>query len=347
MTSADAVSAPERAVPIDEIRRAAERIRGRVHRTPMLTSRAAATEIERRHGVRLHGARQGAARLFLKAEHLQVTGSFKPRGAINRAALLTDAERDRGLITISAGNHAMALAYAASATGARVTVVMPEAASRSKVAAARGYGADVVLHGRDVGETVARMRELEAERGLVYVPPFDDPHVICGQGTVGLEIVEDLPEVNTVVVGVGGGGLISGVAAAVRALRPEARVVGVEPVGSRAMSLALEAGRPVDVRPVSIADGLGAPFAGEWTLPLVRRHCEAVVLVEESEIAAGMRFALERTKQLLEPAGAAALGALLAGRIDLRDGETVCAILSGGNVDVDRLPELLALADAP
>jgi threonine dehydratase len=147
------------------------------------------------------------------------------------------------------------------------------------------------------------------------------------------------------VVGVGGGGLISGVAAAVRSLRPEARVVGVEPVGSRAMSLALEAGHPVDVRPVSIADGLGAPFAGEWTLPLVRRHVEAVVLVEETEIAAGMRFALERTKQLLEPAGAAALGALLAGRIALRDGETVCVVLSGGNVDLDRLPELLALAD--
>ncbi len=344
MTSPSSESAAAREVPLAEIERAAQRIAGRVHRTPLLTSRAAAAEIERGQGIRLGAGTDNVPRLYLKAEHLQVTGAFKPRGAVNRATELTDDERARGLITISAGNHAMALAYAAAATGARVTVVMPEGATRSKVAAATGYGADVVLHGHDVGETVVRMRELEAERGLVYVPPFDDPYVIAGQGTVGLEIVADLPDVDVVVTGIGGGGLISGVASAVKGLRPDARVIGVEPVGSQALTRGLAAGHPVDVRPVSIADGLGAPFAGAWTLPIVRRLVDEVVLVEEAEIARGMRFALERMKQLLEPAGAAALGALLAGRVPLRDGETVCVVLSGGNVDLDRLPELLALA---
>ena len=319
----------------------------------MLSSRAAASEIALGSGTQVGAgpgavgdAVAGAPRLYLKAEHLQLTGSFKPRGATNRVAMLDDDERRRGVITLSAGNHAQALAYAAAARRIPATVVMPAGASRAKAAAAAGYGAEVVLHGRDIAETLSHMERLRDERGLVYVPPFDDPAVIAGQGTVGLEILEDLPAVDVIVVGVGGGGLISGIAATVKQSRPDARVYGVEPQGSDAVTRGLAAGRPVPVTPSSIADGLGAPFAGEWTLPLVRRYVHAVLLVDEATIAAGMRFALERLKQLLEPAGAAALGALLAGRIPVQDGEVVCAVLSGGNVDLDRLPELLALAKA-
>ena len=289
-------------------------------------------------------AADGQPRVFVKAEHLQVTGSFKPRGAVNRVERLTADERSRGLITLSAGNHAQAVAYAAGSAGIPVTVVMPAGASRAKVDAAAGYGAEVILYGEHVGDTFKRMEELRDERGLVFVHPFDDPDVIAGQGTVGLEIVEDLPDVDLVVVGVGGGGLISGIAAAVRQLRPGARVIGVEPERSNALTLGLAAGEPVNLTPVSIADGLGAPFAGRWTIPLARRYVDEIVLVDEATIARGVRFALERMKQLLEPAGAAALGALLGGHIDVREGETVAVVASGGNVDLARLPQILELA---
>ncbi|MBA2556818.1 MAG: pyridoxal-phosphate dependent enzyme [Chloroflexi bacterium] len=333
-------------LPEGAVERAAQRIAGRVAHTPLLGSRTAAQLIAERTGVRL-GAPSGGGtrpRLFLKAEHLQVTGSFKPRGACNKLLELTAEERQRGLITLSAGNHAQAVAYAAAAEGIPVTVVMPIGASPAKAAAAAAYGAEVVLHGQDVGETFARMEELRDERGLVFVHPFDDPAVIAGQGTVGLEILEDLPDVDVIVVGVGGGGLISGIATAVGRARPATRIYGVEPVGSSAMTSALAAGSVIPVQPVSIADGLGAPFAGARTLDIVRQLVEAVVLVEEAVIANGVRFALERMKQVLEPAGAAALGALLAGRIPLDDDATVCVVASGGNLDLERLPAILDLA---
>ncbi|HEY3522619.1 MAG TPA: pyridoxal-phosphate dependent enzyme, partial [Candidatus Limnocylindrales bacterium] len=226
-------------------------------------------------------------------------------------------------------------------------VVMPEAAVRSKVEACLGYGAEVVLHGADVGETAAEMDRLVADRGLTIVHPFDQPEVIAGNGTLGIEIVEDVPDVDVIAVGIGGGGLISGVASAVKALRPEARLYGVEPMASNAMSLALEADRPVPIRPVSVADGLGAPYAGEWTLPIVRALVDEVVLLTDPEILAGLRFALERLKQVLEPAGAAALAAVLLGRIPLREGERVVVVLSGGNVATDRLGEYVEAAETP
>jgi threonine dehydratase len=335
-----------RDVPLRDIRAAAERIRGRVAHTPMFSSRSAAEAVTKRTGVRLGWghATDDDARLFVKAEHLQVTGSFKTRGATNRVLLLTPEERSRGLITLSAGNHAQAVAYAASRARIPATVVMPANASRAKAEAAAGYGAEVILYGEHVGETFARMEELRDERGLYFLHPFDDPGVIAGQGTVGLEILEDLPEVDVVVVGVGGGGLISGIAAAIKQVRPATRVVGVEPEASNALSLGLAAGEPVRLQPVSIADGLGAPFAGAWTIDLARRYVDQIVLIDEATIAGGVRFALERMKQLLEPAGGSALGAVLGGRIDLRDGETVCVIASGGNVDLARLPSILEMA---
>jgi threonine dehydratase len=335
-----------RDIALTDIEAAARAIAGRVSRTPMLSSRTAARFVAERHAVTLGAgpARDGVARLFVKAEHLQVTGSFKPRGATNKVLALRPDERARGLITLSAGNHAQAVAYAAASEGIPVTVVMPAAASRSKARAAAAYGAEVILHGEHVGDTFARMEVIRAQRSLTFVHQFDDPAVIAGQGSVGLEIVEDLPEVDVVVVGVGGGGLICGIAAAVKRLRPAARVVGVEPEASNALSLALSEGRVVPLQPSSIADGLGAPFAGVWTLEMARRHVDAMHLIDEPTIAAGMRFALERMKQVLEPAGAAALGAVLCGAVPVADGETVCVVASGGNVDVERLPALLALA---
>ncbi len=338
--------AGDRDIPLEAIRAAAGAIRGRVQRTPLLSSRTAGRILQRVQGVTLSDGAvgDGEPRVYLKAEHLQLTGSFKPRGVLNKTDQLTAEERRRGLIALSAGNHAQAVAYAAASRGIPVTVVMPAGASRSKAAAARGYGAEVVLYGDHVGDAFRHLEQLREERGLVYIHPFDDPAIIAGHGTIGLEILADLPAVDVIVVGIGGGGLATGIAAAAKQLRPGVRVYGVEPLGSNALTLALQAGHVVEVDPVTMADGLGAPFAGPWVMALARRYLDEIILLEEAEIAAGVRFALERMKQLLEPAGAAALGAVISGRIPLRTGDTVCVVGSGGNVDLVRLPSILALA---
>jgi threonine dehydratase len=343
------VSEMRHEIPLAEIEAAAARIAGRVRRTPLLTSRSAGRILAERLGVTIAdgGTGDGVPRVHLKAEHLQVTGSFKPRGATNVIAQLTAGERRRGLVAASAGNHGMAVAYAGAALGAPVTVVMPEGASPAKAAAVAGYGASIVVHGAHFGEALAHAERLRDAEGMVLIHAYDDPALIAGQGTVGLEIVADLPAEDVVVVGAGGGGLAGGVASAVRALCPGARVYAVEPATSNALDLGVRAGRPVPIVPASIADGLGAAAGGEWTIPLAVRLLEPIVLVDEATIARGLRFALERMKQLLEPAGAAALGALLAGRVPVRDGETVVVVASGGNLDLGRLPGILALAGAP
>jgi threonine dehydratase len=333
------VDTSERIVGLSELRSARERISGRVHRTPMLSSAAAAAIVRDAHGIEL-----ADQRLYIKAEHLQKTGSFKPRGMTNRVLALDEAQRRAGIVTVSAGNAAQAYAWAGASAGVAVTVVMPAAANRSKVDACLGYGAEVVLHGAQIGETFAEMERLVVERNLTFVHPFDDPDVIAGHGSAGFEILDDLPDVDVVVVGVGGGGLISGIAAAIKETRPATRVYGVEPEGSNAMQLALDAGEVVRIQPQSVADGLGAPFAGVWTLAMCRRHLDGIVLLDDPTILAGLRFAAERTKQLLEPAGAAALAAVLFGRLPIASGERVCVVASGGNVDIGRLGELIAAA---
>jgi threonine dehydratase len=327
-------------VTLAQVQEARPLVASRVHRTPLLSSRTAAQFVEAATGVE-----PADGRLYLKAEHLQKTGSFKPRGMTWKIASLTTEERLRGIITLSAGNAAQAYAWAGRSAGVPVTVVMPAGAVRSKVEACLGYGAEVILHGQDVGEALAEMERLRDARGLTYCHPFDDPFVIAGHGSIGLEILEDLPEVDVVVVGVGGGGLISGVAAALKESRPQVRVYGVEPERSNAVSLGLERGEVVRIQPVSVADGLGAPFAGEWTLAMARRYLDGIELIDDPTILAGMRFAAERLKQVLEPAGAAALAALLTGRIPLRAGDRVLAVASGGNVEVSRLGELFAAAN--
>jgi threonine dehydratase len=330
---------PDRLVSLEDIRRARTLLHGRIHRTPLLSSATAARAIRHSTGVDI-----ADGRLYLKAEHLQKTGSFKPRGALSMLASLTPDERDRGVITLSAGNAAQAYAWAGAAAGVQVTVVMPAAAVQSKVDACIAYGAEVILHGAHTGETFERMQQVQRERNAIYVSPFDHPALIAGTGSVGLELLEELPDVDVVVVGVGGGGLISGLAAAMKESRPDIRVYGVEPENANAMRLALDAGQVVRLQPSSVADGLGAPFAGEWTLATVQHYVDDVLLLDDATILGGLRFVLERTKQVVEPAGAAALAALLFGHVPLRRGDRVATILSGGNVDLARVGEFLAAA---
>jgi threonine dehydratase len=323
-------------VTLDEILAARTRIADRVHRTPLLSSETAA-----RFVVASGGPRLGDGRLYLKAEHLQKTGSFKARGMTNRIASLDADQRARGAITMSAGNAGQAYAWAGREAGVPITVVMAIGANPTKVDACRGYGAEVVLEGAHVGEAFQALERIRDERGLTFVHPFEDPQVVAGHGSVGLEILDDLPEVDVVVVGVGGGGLISGVAAALKERRPGVRVYGVEPVDAAAMTLAFAAGAPVTIQPKTVADGLAAPFAGVLTLAMCRHYLDGLVLLDDPTILAGTRFAIERLKQVLEPAGAAALAAVLFGRIPIADGERVAVVASGGNVDVARLGELL------
>jgi threonine dehydratase len=286
----------------------------------------------------------GDGRLYLKAEHLQKTGSFKPRAALARIASLKADERRRGAITISAGNAGQAYAWAAREAGVPMTVVMPAAAVASKVAACLEYGADVVLHGAHVGEALQRLEEIREERGLTLVHPYDDPEVLLGNGSCGLEILEDLPDVDVLVIAVGGGGLLGGVAVAVRESRPRTRIFAVEPRGSDALGQAMAAGEPVRLTPTSVADGLNAPSAGRLALDIAGRYLEGAVVIDDATILSGLRFAIERLKQVVEPAGAAALAAVLTGAIPIRNGDRVAVILSGGNVAPDRLGALLAEA---
>ena len=314
-------------IGIDEVLAAREVIRDKVVRTPLLYCEVLSARI--------------GCPLYLKLENLQKTGSFKPRGVLTKIATLTAAEQARGLVTISAGNHAQALAYAARASGVRCTVVMPADAPATKIANTRAYGATVILH-PDRVTLLDRCRAEQEEHGFVYIAPFDDPFVIAGQGTVGLEIMEDLPDTAAIVVPVGGGGLISGIAVAAKAIRPEVRILGVEPDGAPGMVRSLQAGQAVHLdRVTTIADGLAAPFAGELTYAIVRALVETVVLLNDDEIAAAIPPLVAEANIVPEPAGAAAFAALLAGKVPLPADGPVVAIVSGGNIDLARLAGFL------
>jgi threonine dehydratase len=294
----------------DDVERAARSLARRLHRTPLLSSRALA---ENAH---------------LKAELFQKTGSFKPRGMLNKLASLTDEEKSRGIVTWSAGNAAQGAAYAAAAEGVACTVFMWASANPLKIAATRSYGAEVDLAASSPAEAHERLLEHVERTGQVFVHPFDDPVLQAGHGTLGLELVEDLPDIATVVVPIGGGGLIAGVATAL-----DCRVVGVEPEKAPSLTAALDAGEPVRIEPRSIADGLNAPFTGAGTLAVVRERVDEIVLVTEDEIAEGFRFLYMRAKLACEPAGAAAVGAILAGKVSRPSNEPIVAVVSGGNAD--------------
>jgi threonine dehydratase len=278
----------------------------------------------------------------LKLETFQRTGAFKIRGATNRIATLPEAEREAGIVTASAGNHAQGVALAASRLGVDSLVVMPENAPVSKVKATRSYGARVELHGVDYDAAAERAREIEAEEGRYYLHAFDDEMVMAGQGTLGLEVVEDCPGVETVVVPVGGGGLISGIATAVKDHDPGIRVVGVQAEGAASLPQSLERGERVTLDSVdTIADGIATRSVGEKTFEVIRERVDEVVTVGEDDIAVALTTLLERGKTLVEGAGAVPLAALLTGAFDYAEGETVVPMLCGGNIDMNTLTTVI------
>jgi threonine dehydratase len=311
-------------VTIDDVRRTRALIGDRVRHTPAMPS----------------GSVGGAlgVDLWLKAELFQRTGAFKIRGVLGMLLSLPPDELGRGVVTFSAGNHAAALACGAALVGTHATVVMPQHAARVKIAATKRYGGSVVLTERSLFDVV---REIVDRDGSLLVPPFDDPRIIAGAGGVGLELFEDAPPLDLVVVPVGGGGLLSGIAVTARGLSPQTRVVGVEPIGADGMSKALAAGEPVTITPRSVADGLAAPFAGVHTLAHVQALVDEVVTIDDATIGPAMRMLYERAKLAAEPAAAAGLAAMLCGAVTADPGSRVGLVVTGGNVDLDRLPELL------
>jgi threonine dehydratase len=275
--------------------------------------------------------------LRLKAENLQRTGSFKARGALNAVLRLSPEQKSRGVVTFSAGNHGQALAFAATASGVSCTVFMAQNAVPAKVEAIRGYGAEIRF-GADIGLAFEAMETFRQETGATFVSPFADPDVIAGQGTVMLEILDEFPDVEQVIVPVGGGGLLCGTAFVAKTLRPDIRIVGVEPEGSTAVFQGLRAGQPVRIaRNETIADGLSAPFTGEMVIAMATQYVDDMITLTDDEIAKALVLVLSRTKLLVEPAGAAGVAALLTGKAAVPHGANTVAILSGGNVSLDRL----------
>jgi threonine dehydratase len=306
---------------------AREKVAPFVHRTPLLTSQALDDET--------------GLVVRLKAELFQRTGSYKIRGPLNKLALLSDEERARGVVCSSAGNHAQGVALAASMLGIRAVVCMAENATPSKVAATKGYGAEVVQHGSIWDEADEKARELVESEGLVYVHPFDDLDLIAGQGTLGLEIIEDWPEVEVIVVPIGGGGLISGVSAAVKRARPDVRIVGVESADGAAMKASVDAGELVTLeRCDTIIDGLRVKRVGRHTFELVQRFVDDIVVVPDADIFENVLWLMGRTKLVVEGAAAAPVAALRTGALAPPPGTRVACVLSGGNLDLSQLDGL-------
>lgn len=282
------------------------------------------------------------AEIHLKLENQQRTGAFKIRGATNRIATLTQAEKDAGVVTASAGNHAQGVALAATRTGVDSKIVMPENAPIAKVKATKNYGASVVLHGVDYSEAAERAHEIEREEGRTYLHAFDDPDVMAGQGTIGLEILEDCPEVDTVVVPIGGGGLISGIATAIKEQRPDVRVIGVQAEGASSAASSLEKGELVTLGSVdTVADGIATRSIGEQTFPIIQERVDEVVTVSDPQIATALVQLLERSKTLVEGAGAVPLAAVLFEQFDYDEDEVIVPALCGGNIDMNMLSTVI------
>jgi threo-3-hydroxy-L-aspartate ammonia-lyase len=316
-------------VTLDDIRDAAAQIKGVAHRTPVVRSRT------------LDGL--VGAQVFLKCENLQRIGAFKFRGAYNAVSRLSAEQLKRGIAAYSSGNHAQAVALAARELGSTAVIVMPEDTPQSKLDAVAGYGAEIVTYDRYTGDREALGRRLAEERGLALIPPYEHPHVMAGQGTAALELLEEVGELDALVVPVGGGGLMAGSATAAKGLQPGIRMVGVEPEEGDDTKQSLEAGRRVSV-PVSrtIADGQAAPIPGELTFSVNQRLVDEIVLVSDEEIRVALRFAFDRLKLVMEPSGASGVAALLAGRLDPAPAR-IGVIISGGNVGWRRFAELLAV----
>ncbi|HSC29081.1 MAG TPA: threonine ammonia-lyase [Vicinamibacterales bacterium] len=308
----------------DVFEAAYERVSPHIYHTPLFTSRL----LSERTGFDVR----------LKAEMLQRTGSYKIRGPLNKFAFLTDEEKRRGVVCSSAGNHAQGVALAAKIYGIRAVVVMAENATPSKVAATRGYGAEVVLHGTIWDEANEKAKQLVRDRGLTYVHPFDDLDLIAGQGTLGLEVVRDWPDVDVVVVPIGGGGLISGIAMAVKGVKPGVRVIGVESSGAPAMAESVKSGKLVTLERVDcIIDGLRVKRVGDTTFEVVRRYVDGIVTLPDERIFDAMIWVMSHAKLVVEGAAAAPVAALLDGLVAAPRGSKVVCVLSGGNVNLDQI----------
>jgi threonine dehydratase len=312
-----------------DVQKAHALLKGAVRHTPMKRSSTL-------------GAMTGSE-FHLKLENFQLTGSFKVRGALNKIHSLTEAERRSGVVAASAGNHAQGVAYAARKADVKCDIFMPEEATLAKVVATKGYGATVHLAGRDYQEAYEAALKFRETRGSTYVHAFDDPAIIAGQGTLGLEIAEDLPAIDTVLVPIGGGGLISGIATALKGLKPDVKVIGVQAAGASTIAPSLEKGRPISLESVdTMADGIAVRNVGKVTWDIIRERVDQVVTVQESEIAAAILFLLERTKAVVEGAGAVTLAAAMHKKVDL-EGRTACAVVSGGNIDMTLVSRIIRM----
>jgi threonine dehydratase len=316
------------AITIDDVREAARRLKGRIHRTPVITSRSF-DEVS-------------GHRVFFKCENLQRAGAFKIRGALNKLLALTDEERKRGVVGFSSGNHAQGVALAAKLTGASAIILMPTDAPALKVAATRGYGAEVIFYDRQTEDREARARDLVARTGRVLVPPYDDPAIMAGQGTAALELLEEAPDLEALLAPMGGGGLMAGCSTVAKALRPAMKIYGVEADTANDTFLSFKKGERVSIAPPpTIADGIRNLSPGALTFPINKQNVTDVLLVSDQEIEQAVRFLLLRAKLLVEPTGAVPAAALLAGKLPLPRGSRVGVVLSGGNIDPTLLAEIL------
>jgi len=315
-------------ITLDDVRAAAGRLRDRIHRTPVITCRS----FDEATGYSV----------FFKCENVQRAGSFKIRGALNKLLSLSAAERARGVVAFSSGNHAQGVALAARIVGTSAVIVMPSDAPRLKLAATRGYGAEVVFYDRQKEDREAIARRLEAETGRVLVPPYDDPAIMAGQGTAALELFEDVPVLDALLTPVGGGGLMAGCSTVAKAVDPATHVFGVEAETANDTWLSLQKGERVTIPPPpTIADGIRNLSPGRLTFPVLQKNLEGILLVSDEEIVQALRFLLFRAKLLVEPTGAVPAAALLVGKLTLPKGARVGVLLSGGNVDPDVLADLL------
>ncbi|MCJ8342048.1 MAG: threonine ammonia-lyase [Cetobacterium sp.] len=312
---------------LEDIKRAQEVIKDSIKRTPVvecpLLNNITGNEV------------------FLKLENLQKTGSFKIRGALNKIANLTEQEKKNGVIASSAGNHAQGVALGAAAQGIKATIVMPATAPMAKVAATRSYGAEVVLEGSVYDDAYKKACEIQKETGATFLHPFDDKFVMAGQGTIGLEILEDIPNIDVVIVPIGGGGILSGISKALKSINPKIKVIGVESANAASMKEAIERNEVCEIcsKP-TIADGIAVRKAGSLTFEIIRENVDDIVTVTEDEIARAILFLMERSKVVAEGAGATPVAALLAGKIDVKD-KKVCAVISGGNIDINLVERIM------
>lgn len=314
-------------VNLEKIQKAKEKIQSAVKYTPIVNCPKLGKQI--------------GNDVYFKLENLQQTGSFKLRGALNKIGNLSEEEKKRGVIASSAGNHAQGVALGATAQGIKATIVMPAGAPLSKVRATREYGAEVVLHGSVYDNAYQKALEIQKETGAIFLHPFDDEDVIAGQGTIGLEILEQLPEVDAVLVPIGGGGILAGIATAIKSLKPEVKVIGVEAAGAASMTEALKRGECCEISSCStIADGIAVRKVGCKTLELVKEYVDEVITVTEDEIVQSIFYLLEKSKVVTEGAGATAVAALLAGKVKLQN-KKVCAVISGGNVDMNMIERIV------